>query len=126
MRLRRSRNISVSRITRFKVYYDRAGQYMNYVKNLIVVAAVYKIFENTKMAEWIANNLAWFVPVLLVSYVFSRVVIGWVDKRMKIREYEIEEYNKTDPNLRMIQKYLRDIKSILDGNSADGDDTPKN
>ena len=106
--------MKLSRLIRFKVYYDRAGPYINYVKNLVIIAMAYKLYEDSRIGVWVYDNRYWSIPLIVGGYVLGRLFLGWLDKKYKIREYEIGEYNKTDPNLRMIQKYLKDIKDILD------------
>lgn len=117
--------IMKKRIIRYKVYYDRSGQYINYVKNLIIIAMAYKLYEDSKIGIWVGNHWQYVVPMIVVGYIGLRIVIGFIDKRMKIREYEMEEYNFTNPNIRMIQRYLVYIKQILDDNSASGEHTQK-
>ena len=109
----------LSKIIRFKVYYDRGGMPFNYAKSLIIIAMAYKLWEDAEIGVWISAHLFIFIPSIVLGYIFARVVWGCFDKKFKIREYEIAEYNKTDPNLRMIQSHLKYIKKKLDDNSAD-------
>ena len=111
----------LSKIIKFKVYYDRGAMPFNYAKGLIIIALAYKLLVNPRIAEWVESHLFLFIPVIVLGYIFARVLWGYFDKKFKIREYEIAEYNKTDPNLRMIQSHLKYIKKKLDDNSADSE-----
>jgi len=109
----------LKKLIRIKVKYDRSAQYYNYIKTLFGLFMFYGIFADRKIGIWLFDHRFTVVPVVLVVYVFSRWYLGHLDKKHKIREFEIGEYNATDPNIRMIQKYLIDIKQILDDNRAD-------
>ena len=111
----------LKKIIRIKVYYDRGGNYFNYVKTLVLIAIAYKVFEDGTLGSWLNAHLVIIIPAIVIGYIFTRIVLGYYDKKYKIREYEIGEYNKTDPNLRQILRYLNDIKQKLNDNSADSE-----
>jgi len=107
------------RIIRYKVYYDRSGGYLNYVKTIFVIAMAYKLLEDKNWGIWVYDHRFTAIPIAIVSYILSRIIIGYYDKKWGIREREIGEYNKTDPNLRAILGKLNDIIKKLDDNSTD-------
>jgi len=109
----------LKRVIRYKVYFDRSGQYVNYGKTLLIIAMAYKLWEDDALGIWIYDNRFLVIPIMIIAYVILRVVIGRFDKKLGVRELEIGEYNKTDPNLRVILKDLQDIKQLLDDNSTD-------
>ena len=97
------------KIIRYKVYYDRGGMLFNYLRTFVLIAVSYKIFEDSAIGMWMAKHASVVIPITLFCYISCRVVLGRIDFKKKIREYEIAEYNKTDPNLRFIQKSLKTI-----------------
>jgi len=109
----------LKRIIRYKVYFDRSGHYVNYAKTLLIIAMAYKLWEDDPLGVWIYNNRFFVIPIMIIGYIILRMVIGYFDKKFGVREREIGEYNKTDPNLRQMIKDLRDIKHKLYDNSAD-------
>jgi len=112
----------IKRAVRIKVYYDRSGPYINYVRNLMVIAVAYKVYEDAAIGRWIYSNRYWVIPVILVSYVLGRIIIGFTDKRMRIREYELEEYNRTNPDLQDIKSGVTKILNKLDENNSVSND----
>ena len=106
----------LKRIIRYKVYFDRSGQYINYFKTLIVIAMAYKLWEDDALGIWIYDNKFWFIPITILMYVVLRVVVGRYEKKLKVREMESVEYNKTDPVITGIQNDMKHIKQLLDDN----------
>ena len=109
----------LKRIIRYKVYYDRGSRYWSYVKTLIVIAVAYKVFEDSTIGLFLFEYRAFVIPLTVIVYIGASLILGRLDYKKKIREYEIAEYNKTDPNLRMITAHLKYIKQKLDDYSAD-------
>jgi len=112
-------SLGLKKIIRFKVYYDRGGIPYSYAKTLLIIAMAYKLWEDAEIGVWIEGHLFVFIPSIVIGYIVTRIIWGYFDKKLKLREYEIAEYNKTDPNLRKILKDLQDIKHKLDDNSTD-------
>ena len=113
----------LKRIIQLKVYYDRSRQYWGYIKTLALIAVCYKVFEDSKLGIWLYDNLFFIAPVSVNGFDFSSLLIGYLDFKYKIREYEIGEYNKTDPNIQKIHRDLNEIKQILNDNSTDSNTT---
>ena len=109
----------LKKIIRYKVYFDRSGQYVGYFKTLLIIAMAYKLWEDDPLGIWMWSNRFLVIPSMVIAYVVLRITIGYFDKKLGIREREIGEYNKTDPNLRQILIDLHYIKQKLNDNSAD-------
>ena len=101
------------RWVRYKVFFDRSRHYVNYIKTFFMIAVAYKIFEDSDIGIWFYTYRFIVIPVSIIGFIFMSLVIGYFDKKLKIREREISEYNITDSNIQRLHRDLDIIKEKL-------------
>lgn len=94
------RNNIVKTIIRWKVYYDRGRSYVSMIQSILMVSIFIKLFELSSYSYLI----------LIPGFIIGMLVIGYLDKKYKLRELEIKEINTQ--NL-IIKQIATDVQEII-------------
>jgi len=86
----------LGRLIRFKVYWSRSAFYESIVKALVLLIFVYKLWEDDPLGVWLYDNRLIVIPIVVLGYIFYRLVVGYLDKRF-IRRKETDEVTETNP-----------------------------
>ena len=100
----------IRRIAKWKIYFDRARLYISYVQFLLLAYIAIKQRNNSPLRTWVFDN--WYISFPLIFIVFFSVcmVLGFIESLFKIREYEQENYAKTNPFFEDMMKKLDRIE----------------
>jgi hypothetical protein len=94
------------KLVALKIYFDRARVYIGYGQTLMIVV----IFVNA--VGWKLSTLAY--ALLFIAFIVVAVFIGWLDTKLKIREYEYENQSGQNPYITRIHTKVDRIEKILE------------
>ncbi len=105
--------ITIRKIAKWKIYFDRARTYVSYVQFMGTAYIVLKLLHNSPLKTWIFDH--WYVsfPVIFVVFFGACMVIGWLESLLKIREYEQENVSATNPEWTRLMNDIKEIKAKL-------------
>jgi hypothetical protein len=107
-------NFSMETIARWKIYIDRSRQYVSYVQFGATLYIVAKLLRPTPLKTWIFDH--WYVsfPVLFVIFMGGCLVLGYIENRMRIRDYEQKNHAEANPAWKEL---IEKIDKILENKS---------
>lgn len=100
-------------LIRWKVYIDRSRMYIGYVQFLLIIFVFIKSLGDNPITEFIFENPIITVPTILVIFVVSSLLLGYLDSRLGLREEEIRNHSRSNPVLMDIQKSLNELNDKI-------------
>ena len=92
----------IKRLSRFKVYIDRARWYYVLIQFFIIVL----IYFNTKgyTLSW------WHYPVIFIVVIATMIIAGYLDRRIGVLREEQRFYSTENPVLLDILEQIKELK----------------
>lgn len=111
------KNIKANKNTliRWKVYIDRAKMYIGYIQFIMLGLVLLETYRETGLGSWVFNNLLISVPLILLLFVATALVIGRLDTIWGFREEELRNSAVSNPVTREILSNLEEINDQLKG-----------
>jgi hypothetical protein len=105
--------ITIERISKWKIWFDRARTYVGYIQFLATAYIVVKLLKNSPLKTWVFDN--WYIsfPLIFVVFFGLCMVLGWLESLLKIREFEQANYSKANPEWMKLIEQLEQIKKLL-------------
>ena len=100
---------------RWKVNTDRSRMYFAYLQFFMIGVVLLKDYQHTVIGGWVFTNQFISMPVLFMLMVLLSISIGYVDKKLWLREHENSEINKHNVEVMQILQDLQDIKKLFAG-----------
>ena len=101
-------------LIRWKVYIDRSKMYIGYVQFLLIIFVFIKSLGDNPVTDFVFTNPLIAVPVILITFIFLSLIIGYFDSRLGFREEEIRNHAKSNPVLMDIQKSLAELNDKVE------------
>ena len=98
---------------RWKVNLDRSRVYFGYIQFFMIGIVLLKDYQHTIIGKWVFTHQLISMPLLILLTIFLSIAVGWLDKRLKLRDYESTEVNNHNPEVMKILKTVEEIKEHL-------------
>jgi len=98
---------TIEKIVSWKVNLDRARVYISYFQLFMVFIVVLKQFENQFTTFVFAYPYVSF-PILFFVFLLASVFVGYLDKKLKIKELEQKNLSNSNP---VLMDILRELKN---------------
>ena len=103
--------ITIRKVAKWKIFFDRSRQYISYITFLLMFYVALKQANNSPFRTWMFDNWYFTFPVAFLLVIAGCMLLGFIESLLKIREYEQENYAKTNP---YFEEMMREIKNIND------------
>lgn len=113
--------IDNKQLIRFKVYYDRGKTYWSSLAVIIGIITMMGVFKDSKAISWFFKhpyiNSIWLSVLIVLGFIF----VGFLDKKLRVREKEQQEIGSTNPYIRETHAIVKQLKQQLDEITMDRD-----
>ena len=100
----------VRRVAKYKIWLDRARQYIGYATFALMLYIAVKDLRNSPFKTWMFDNWYFSFPIVIIFVFFLCGVVGWVEDLLKIRKYEMENQLAVNPEWQKLMKQLDRIE----------------
>jgi len=83
-------------IIRWKMYFDRARMYVSYVQFILIGLVFIKAFKGG-ISTYFFSHMGWTLPVMVIVFVASCLIIGYLDMKLGIRSEEYRALSEANP-----------------------------
>lgn len=101
---------------RWKVNLDRSRVYFGYIQFFMIGVVLLKDYQHTIIGKWVFTHQFISMPLLILLTIFLSIFVGWVDKKLGLREAEASHINSYNPEVMQILKELEEIKKEVKNN----------
>ena len=98
---------------RFKVYYDRGRNYWSSFAVIVSMITMLGVFKDSPLVAWFFKHPIINFAIMAVLIVCGFIFVGYLDKKLKVREGEQKEMTSTNPYFTEIYKEVLEIKNMI-------------
>jgi hypothetical protein len=105
-------------LIRWKVYFDRSRMYIGYLQFFLIGVVFIQSFKDQPWGEVFFRYTLISIPILFVLFIFSSLLIGYIDSRYGFREEEMRNLSRSNPvmmemleEMKAMRKEIRDLKN---------------
>ncbi len=97
-------------LVRWKILFDRAKNYIGYFQFFVMIYMALKISDNSPVRQFMFRW--WYItfPAILIAC----LMLGYVEKMLKIREREQENYSKANPQWNKLTEKVDGLTTKID------------
>jgi hypothetical protein len=100
-------------LIRWKVYFDRSRMYIGYFQFFLIGVVFIKSFKDQPWGDMIFKYALISIPVLFILFIFSSLLIGYVDSKFGFREEELRNLSKSNPVMMEILESVKELKKEI-------------
>jgi len=100
-------------LIRWKVYVDRSKMYVGYIQFSLIIFVFLKSLENPVLTEFIFEHPSISFPIVLLTFLFFSLFIGYLDSKLGLREEEIRNYSVSNPILMEMKQTLQVLNQMI-------------
>jgi hypothetical protein len=96
-------------IVRWKIYFDRARNYVSYIQFIAMAYIVIKLLRDSPAKTMIFNYWYLSFPLIFIAFIVACLILGRIESLFKIREFEQENYSVTNPEWKKLMDKLDEL-----------------